>query len=174
MEERWRSVVGYEGVYEVSDLGRLRRVRPARGTSAGRLLKPSVSTDVYPRANLWRDGRPRSVLVHRLVAAAFLGEPNVGSQVNHRNGDKTDNRVANLEWTTAAANLTHARSTGLNSSEGEGHGHSKLTAEQVAYARRVYVFRDPTRSMTALAHRFGVDATTMRNAIRGRTWKHVT
>lgn len=106
--EEWRGVPGFDGVYEVSSAGRVRRVRPASGTWTGKILKPSLNSG-YPRVVLCRDGlKPKGYQVHRLVAFAFLGAPGPGMEVNHKNKDRGDARVENLEWVTRSENLRHS------------------------------------------------------------------
>ena len=108
----WRDVLGYEGAYQVSDLGRVRsldreivcsdgRTKALRG----RVLKPGVGTNGYLSVAL---GRGQMCLVHRLVAQAFIDNPDARPQVNHRNGRRDDNQIANLEWATCSENHKHA------------------------------------------------------------------
>ena len=110
MCELWKDVVGYEGLYQVSSLGNVRSLL------TNRLLKPGLSHG-YLHVALY-DGHGlhtvKYVQVHRLVATAFLGYVPDKPIVNHKNGNKQDNRVANLEWCTYAYNNEHARLTGLN------------------------------------------------------------
>lgn len=103
MNEQWRPVVGWDGIYEVSDLGRIRSLCYAQ---------PKIVTGAakrYVHIVLCRDGRREDCLVHRLVALAFLGAPSIETmEVNHRNGNKLDNRLSNLEWVTRSENKIHA------------------------------------------------------------------
>lgn len=104
--ERWRAVVGYEGRYEVSSEGRVRSL-PSR-TGSGRILKQTLR-EGYPKVSLSRDGKAKSFAVHRLVAFAFLGEPNGEAQmVLHSDGSQTNNSVENLRWGTASDNVQDA------------------------------------------------------------------
>lgn len=120
MSEAWRPVRGYEGLYEVSDQGRVRSLDRIVGAARGgtkrmksRVLQPRPLKRGYQRVSLSRDGRPRDVYIHRLVAEAFLGECPPGSEVCHRNGDPGDNRVLNLRWGSHGSNVqdtvTHGR-----------------------------------------------------------------
>lgn len=118
--EKWKPVVGYEGFYEVSDYGRVRTVEHVAKSSCrngGRrivpshLLKENTKRSGYLTVDLCREGKIRTALVHRLVADAFLGaQPQL--QVNHKNLNKKDNRVSNLEWTTAKENMDHMSENG--------------------------------------------------------------
>ncbi|OZC60037.1 hypothetical protein CH276_18855 [Rhodococcus sp. 06-470-2] len=108
--ESWRPVRGYEGVYEVSDLGRVRSVARTtqRGSHAlrlqGAVLNPNLGTDDKYRVNLSRNGFVRQVRVHRLVLEAFVGPCPVGLEGCHNNGIGKDNRLTNLRWDTPSEN----------------------------------------------------------------------
>lgn len=105
--ERWRPVVGFEGLYEVSEQGRVRR---EGRTDHNMKAHPSRG---YLAVQLWRFGKPSMCLVHCLVAEAFLGLRPDGHEVNHKNGHKHDNKLVNLEYVTRSGNLEHAYRTGL-------------------------------------------------------------
>lgn len=112
----WRPVAGYEGYYEVSSFGDVRsvgRIVPRSGTQGdvrknSQIRRASVTPKGYLRMQLVRDGEQRNFMVHRLVAEAFLANPGDLPEVNHRDGDKKNNRVTNLEWTTESDNQVHA------------------------------------------------------------------
>ena len=121
----WREVEGYEGFYEVSDQGQVRR------SGKVNIRKPFIGNSGYPTLSLSKENTQQHHTVHRLVAKAFL--PNRSETVNHINGDKTDNRVENLEWATYSENARHARSTGLNKGydmSGENGPFSKLSNKE--------------------------------------------
>lgn len=119
MTERWRPVVGYEGLYEVSDQGRVRSL-PRHATS-GRVLKLSHRNG-YARATLSAAGRVAYPAVHRLVAYAFHGEPAAGQVlVRHLNGSPSDNRAVNLAWGTHSDNATDKRGHGRDHNASKTH-----------------------------------------------------
>lgn len=95
--EIWKPVKQYEGIYEVSNLGNVRSLN-YHNWGVVRNLTPAMDKDGYLRVCLSKDGKQSNGLIHRMVAQAFLDNPNGVSQVNHINEDKTDNRVENLEW----------------------------------------------------------------------------
>jgi hypothetical protein len=171
--EEWRPVVGWEGWYEVSNLGRVRRMRAVAGTHAGRILKEMpVATclpgRLYPFVSLSRHGHWVSRNVHRLVAEAFLEPCSLRSGVNHINGIKKDNRSINLEWATSVENMRHASSMGLMA-RGERHGLAKLTADDVRTIRNM---RGQV-SQRQLAKQFGVSRQNIGYIQRLETWRHI-
>ena len=101
MSEIWRDIPGYEGLFWVSATGRVYNRR------TGRILRAFPSGSGYLKVMLCYDATRHAALVHRLVAAAFIPNPDQKPQVNHKNGIKTDNAVANLEWCTMSENLRH-------------------------------------------------------------------
>lgn len=108
MSEIWKPVAGYEDIYEVSADGQVRNVK-----RAGRKMAGVTVTHGYKAVTLYKEGQRKMMLLHRVVAEAFIPNPENKPQVNHINGNKADNRVENLEWATAQENLDHAKKTGL-------------------------------------------------------------
>lgn len=119
-QEIWKNVVGYEGYYQVSNFGNVMRTSKEYVNSIGHLCKSNekqCKLDIYKNGyvyvHLSIGGRAKHVQVHRLVAMAFIPNPNNLPQVNHKDGNKTNNSVDNLEWCTAGENERHAYRIGL-------------------------------------------------------------
>ena len=108
--ENWKAVNGYEGLYEVSDKGRV------KGLKRNRILKNIVDSLGYVRVSLCKENKPKPQKIHRLVAEHFL-KPSEYKVVNHIDGNKENNSVENLEWCNASQNRKHACDTGLAAKE---------------------------------------------------------
>ena len=108
MQETWKAVQGYEGLYEVSDLGRVRSLVDKYGRKRELILKLVEDSRIYLYVNLCKNCIVKKHSVHRLVALAFIkGRDLFHDQVNHINENKTDNRAVNLEWVSASENINH-------------------------------------------------------------------
>ena len=112
--ETWKNIKGYEGLYQVSNMGRVkgleRKVRHWRGgerIQKERILKPIADRCGYQVVNLHTGGKQKKFAVHRLVCEAFCENPENKPEVNHINENKTDNRASNLEWCTRIENVNH-------------------------------------------------------------------
>ena len=101
MEELWKDIKGYEGLYQVSNFGRIKRV------TTGRILKGRKNKGDYLIVELSKNNIASGKTIHRLVAQAFIPNPENKPQVNHIDEDKTNNMVSNLEWMTAKENNNH-------------------------------------------------------------------
>ncbi|QEE50332.1 hypothetical protein FUA48_12310 [Flavobacterium alkalisoli] len=115
--EIWRDVLNYEGCYQISNLGRVksveRKVKSSRSKTGYRTIKEKLMTPLlskygYYRVHLMKEGKSFIAMVHRLIAEAFIPNPNNKPQVNHINLIRTDNRIENLEWMTNKENMRHA------------------------------------------------------------------
>lgn len=113
MQEIWKDIPGYESIYQVSNLGNVKSLKSGNHHSKTKILTPICADGKYLRVTLYRDKEHKYFPVHRLVATAFIPNPDCKPQVNHINGNKKDNRVENLEWCTQSYNNQHAYKTGL-------------------------------------------------------------
>jgi hypothetical protein len=127
-DEEWRAVVGYEGIYDVSSLGRVRN-------SKGRLMKVFTTEWGYYALNVSRRGSYKTTRIHRLVAMAFVPLIDGKTHVNHKNGNKLDNRAENLEWMTKRENEEHAGRLGRHHAITNPKRGWRLTTAQVLEIR---------------------------------------
>lgn len=167
--EKWRPVVGYEGQYEVSDLGRVRGLdRFVRSKSGGRrfvrgrLLKPTARNQ-YGHLKVVLSGQ-KARTIHSLVAEAFLGPRPPGMVTRHLNGVRTDNRAENLAYGTISQNHRDCYEYGGR------HGSGKLTREQVLEVKAL--IRAGVRQ-TDIAKRFGVNDGTIQQIRTGKTFSYI-
>jgi hypothetical protein len=171
--ENWKPVVGYEEIYEVSDLGRVRRIKPGSSTRVGRISRGSLTPDGYIRVSLsFHDSTKRTHNVARLVAIAFIPNPENKPEVNHRDGNKVNNCVDNLEWVTVLENRRHARDTGLwQSTKGSKNGSSKVNEEIVLEMRKLH--KELKLSFAELGRRYGISIGAASRIIKRMAWQHV-
>lgn len=171
--ETWKPVVGYETHYEVSDLGKVRRIRAATGARVGKVLKDAPMTSKYRFVVLCMDCKPKAHSVHRLVAAAFIGPCPEGQEVNHKNGIREDNRLANLEYMTRQQNIIHGQRTlprKQTSLRGEMVPNAKLTEQKVREIKKRLANGE---SQKTIADDFGVVRQVIWGINHGRWWKWV-
>lgn len=122
MEEIWKDIEGYEGYYQVSNLGRVKSLRRWSGTqyyNREKIIKPWLTIKGYYRVQLSRNGVYKNFFLHRLVAEAFIPNPKNKPQVNHIDGNTKNYSISNLEWATARENVQHACDTGLKKNYGK-------------------------------------------------------
>lgn len=160
--EQWKDVVGYEGLYEVSNIGGI------RNATSGYQLKVTPGIDGYPAVGL-KLKKPYKFRVHRLVAIAFLGQPQTESEVCHNNGDKLDNRGCNLRWDTHANNVRDTASHG-RVAFGEMLPQSKLKRSEVGLIKRLIKNGIKNRQ---IAKMFMVSRSNIRKIALFDTWKSV-
>ena len=164
-----KDVCGYEGLYKVDENGNVFSVRN------NKFLKRMTFPSGYEYVHLCNGkGKTKLFRVHRLVAETFIPNPNNLPCVNHKDGNKLNNSVKNLEWCTHSENMIHAYQTGLEQPRcGEQHHAHKLTEDAVKYIKQLYVKRDKEFGAVALAKKFNVDRTTIHDIVRGKTWGEV-
>lgn len=165
-----KTIPGTDDSYAATADGQIVRLKAVAGNcKTGERITSRVDRYGYMRVNLSIRGKVKTVSVHRLVALAFLGEP-TGKQINHKDGDKANNRPDNLEWCEAKHNLDHALRTRLRiNPSGERNGSSKLTAKQVRFIRA----KQGTISQNLLAKRFGVSQSLVSRIQRGKLWNGI-
>jgi hypothetical protein len=165
--ENWKQIPTVQA-YEVSDLGRVRRLKPACRTRPGNVIKGIQSNCGYRQCLLAIEpNKYRLFLVHRLVLLAFVGPSPL--HVNHKNGIKTDNRLNNLEYVTRSQNQRHAIDV-LGQYRGTGNGRSKLTDRDVLEMRRL---RAEGMKQSDLVARFGVNRNMVQRILYRKAWTHI-
>ena len=177
--EKWRDIPNYEGFYQVSNQGNVRSlnrmVKQNRRTDGkqlkkGKVLSPAIDKYGYSSCALSKHNKLKSIRVHRLVAFAWLDNPNNWNEVNHKDGNKQNNNVDNLEWSTRSLNIRHAIDTGLlKYNKGDKHHQSKLTNEQVEELRITY---DCAKPLKYYANKYGMSISAMSKIIRNETYKN--
>lgn len=162
--EELKDIVGYEGMYQVSNLGRVKSLKFGKNL----ILKSGFSAKGYLLLKLSKNNTSKTFRVHRLVAAAFIKNPHKKSDINHINGIKDDNRVENLEWNTRSENIQHAFSIGLSKAKkGEKHNMSKLTTQQVLAIRK------DNRIQREIAKDYNVSRVQISHIKRKKIWNHL-
>jgi len=169
--EIWKPVPSFENQYHASSLGRIRRVGSGRGSADGHILKQTPMNAGYLLLSLWRDNKGYNRLVHRVIAETFLGPIPEGMEVNHKNGNKRDNRSDNLEYMTRSQNILHGVANHLIPIRGEENPQAKLTTAQVLEIRALHV---PGKcGYKQLGKRYGVSWEAIRNIVKRKVWEHV-
>lgn len=174
--EIWKSVVGLEGYYEVSNLGRVRSIdRVVQGGRWGTEKRKGqdkmacIDKYGYPKVGLWKNGSLLTITVHRLVATAFIPNKENKATVNHIDGCKTNNIVSNLEWATNKENKVHAAINGLTARGIENAG-VKITESSVIRAREL---RDLGWTYEKIGKEIGVHMSHARRIVLRLNWKHL-
>ena len=169
--EIWKDVKDYEGVYQVSNLGRIKSLKRL-WVNDDRIIKGYPDGNGYHQIDLHVNGRRKVYKVHRLIAMSFVPNVNNFREINHRNGIKTDNRAENLEWVTRSDNMKHCFATGLHETmAGERCGRHKLKEKDVIFIRESVGRLE--YSQAALARKFNVSRSLISKIILGLCWTYL-
>lgn len=181
--EVWKPIVGFEGIYEVSNLGRVKSLaRVEYLPNMVRSRKARILMSVPHNKNRYRNldlrngnGKRKPISVHRLVAAAFIPNPNNYKEVNHIDSDRGNNKLENLEWVSAQENISHAHSKGVFSAATNPNKawNTKLTPEQVSVIKRRLLDKDPSTPFSSIAREFGITRSMLDGVRNGWTWASV-
>lgn len=176
--ENWKNIYGYEGLYKISDKGRVKSLKRTRiGKGGGiypvdeKILKNRKTPNGYLQCCLLKNGLKKFISIHRLVATHFIYNPENKPQVNHKNGIKHDNNVGNLEWATQSENQKHAYKKGLQKHQfGEKRYCSKLTEKDVIEIKKKI---KKGKKVKNISKEYGVHSVTITDIKMNRTWVRV-
>ncbi|MBU3205161.1 NUMOD4 motif-containing HNH endonuclease [Clostridium algidicarnis] len=178
--EKWRDVNGYEGFYQISNYGKAKSLDRVVFCKTGktRKIKGKVlilinDKDGYKEINMSKNGKVRHGKVHRLVAEAFLEKIEGKNEVNHKDGNKANNEVGNLEWCNASENTAHAVKNGLLKVIGSDNPGAKLTEKEVREIRNLYNDDKKNNSILKLAKKYGICFQQVYDIVTRKKWKHV-
>lgn len=177
-KELWKDIEGYKGLYQVSNLGRIKRLETTllyKGKYPRnwkeKILTQNTNNAGYKKCHLSKDGKAKTPSVHRLVALAFIENVLVLPCVNHLDGNKENNSADNLEWCSYKENTKHAIESGLMGVDGFENPSAKLDINEVNRIKRLY--RTGKFSQRKLSIVFGVSQNTIKNVVKGNTYKNV-
>jgi hypothetical protein len=166
MIEVWKDINGYEGLYQVSNLGKV------KSAFTNSVLNGSKTKKGYLAIALYKNKIRKTFAAHRLVAQTFIENPNNKSEVNHKDGNKLNNAAYNLEWCTGSENVRHAFKIGLRVKQfGTSNNNVKLTEEKVFEIKKRY--HNENTTMRIIANEYGVDYALIQRIISGKAWPHV-
>lgn len=177
MKEVWKDIPGYEGFYKASSLGEIKSLERTCSHCRGgsrlvpeKIRKGTKNPKGYKMVFLSKEGKRINYLVHRLVLFAFYGHPTEGLTCNHKDGNKTNNSIKNLEWISHSENIQHSIKVLKNFPLGEKHYKSKLTRNDVLEIRELsrHGF-----SQSEIGRGYGVTSSMILNIQKIRSWKHV-
>lgn len=175
--EEWRDVVGFEGFYKVSNLGRVRSVERVQNgrKKNGYIIRPSHDACGYEMLELRNGTFKKRLSVHRIVAKAFIPNPDNLPQVNHIDEVRDHNSADNLEWCTIEYNQNYGnrRARISESSTGERNARHILTEKDVIEIRETYIPGDREFGVRPLSEKYGVSYVTITKIIGRKIWKHI-
>ena len=160
-----KQIKGFED-YSVDTEGRVWSMKSGKVKER----KPLKHKDGYLQINLRKDGKVKNLLIHRLVAIAFIPNPKNYTQVNHKNGIKTDNRLENLEWCSGSQNMKHAFDLGLQCNKGSKNSKAKLKDEDIPVIHKRLANGEHIKD---IAEDYSVNNSTIKHIKYKRTWTHI-
>lgn len=170
MIEKWKDIVGYEGHYQVSNSGRVKRINRIVGTRTDKVLSPFKNDKGYLIVSLYQNGNSKAFLLHRLVLKAFVGQsPSPKSITRHLDGDQKNNRLDNLTWGTYSENMQDSLKHGTHVC-GSKHKMSKLTERDV---KQIIKLLQGNQTQTEIGNMFGVSHRTISYIKLNKTWRHI-
>lgn len=171
--EVWKNIPGYQGLYQVSDLGRVKSFIAWNGTNT-RVLRPGKDTHGYFVVNLYRKKKRKFTYIHQLVLKIFVGSCLSGMECRHLNDNKTDNRLVNLAYGTRSDNLLDRTRNGISNTgdhKGIKNEMSKLKDNNIVQIRKL--LEDGLLTHRQIGDKFGVTGSLISMINIGKRWKHV-
>ena len=163
MKETWKDIKGYQGHYQVSNLGNIRSIK-----FDIKIIKQTKNTKGYLYVGLSKNGKVKRCSVHRLVAQIWIKNIKKRETVNHKDCNKTNNCISNLEWNSYSENELHSYRNGKISTKGEKIWISKLNESLI---RKIRALNDLTQKQ--IANKFKVDQSLISRILSNKIWKHV-
>lgn len=177
--EIWKDIPGYEGLYKSSNLGRIKSLDKKITNKNGQskiqreIILKETNDRGYKIVTLTNNYKSYRTGCHRLVAKAFIENPENKPCVNHKNGIKDDNRIENLEWVTYSENEIHSiRVLGKTRKKGESSSLSKLTEKNVLAIRRLHRI-NPKYNRKLVAKKFNIHPNSLNDITSRKSWKHI-
>lgn len=180
--EIWKPVAGYDGLYEIINTGRVKypckkikrywRGRHQTFRRKEKITVGHVNRKGYLEIKLQKGAIKKPCRVHRLVAQAFIPNPNNLPQINHKDGDKKNNKATNLEWCDNSHNIKHAYENRLMDRRGEKQNTCKIKESDVLEIRDFYS-KNPTAFLRVYAEKLNITRNTVSNIIKRNIWKHI-
>lgn len=178
LKEEWKDIINYEGIYQASTHGRIRSldryIRCGKSSERyleGRILRQFKSKKGYLELGLYKDSKHKTHKVHRLVLTAFDRPPKTGEECNHKDGNKSNNHIENLEWCTHIQNMRHKDNIIGKHNRGERHGRHEITEQGVRDARDL--LKEGKLNQKQIAEIFNVSQGIISCIKSGRTWGHI-
>lgn len=166
--ENWLPIPGYEGLYEASNTGLVRAIGPKWKTRGFKMKDQTACPKGYLDVSLTKNGKLKKYRSHRIIAMTFIPNPQNKPQINHKNKNKKDNRVENLEWCTNAENQTHSYMNGRIARTGPDANATKLDTIQVLTV--IECLRSKCISKNDIAAYFNISAPVIRHINTGTHW----
>ena len=177
MKEIWKDIEGYEGLYQISNLGNVKSLHRIANIPNGhrkvkeRILKQTENRG-YRAVIISKEKTRKEFSAHRLVAFHFIPNPENKPEVNHIDGNKSNNKVENLEWVTPSENIRHSYAVGLARNDGENHPASKLTEYDVRVIKQMLKdgmrVCDIHKKFSSIISRYAI-----KDIKSGKSWKNI-
>lgn len=179
MNELWKDIPNYEGLYQASNMGNIRSLdkivpkwnKPYKRKIKGRVLKKHKANGGYNVVALHKNKNQKTYKVSRLIGITWKDNPDNKPEINHKNSIRTDDRAENIEWCTRSENVKHSYDKGNANQKGEKNAYSKLTKKKVLSIRDKY--DSGKYSQIELSDMFNISKTTIHNVVKRKTWNHL-